>query len=222
MIRVPVLAFTALAFLVVSLPLGSSAEISDASSSQADRDVPDGWLSEIEEQIATSEYRVTWQSTTRLTDLDAAWHAANRTHDFRTYFTREGIRVIPRTEDSPSWEWNLALIGVGRGQRVWPVKEAADLIPDESRIEYSRGDILEWYVNSRRAGRGRFPRPRAERRAFADRQRRRPDDRFPHSTRYRRDPLCGTACPGRTRERASHMDGGFRRGAHARYPHCHR
>ena len=30
-------------------------------------------------------------------------NAANRAHGFRTYFTEDGIRVVPRTEETPSW-----------------------------------------------------------------------------------------------------------------------
>src|SRR6185503_1008714 len=50
----------------------------------------------------------------------AAWQATNRAHGFRTWFGDEGIRVIPRSEDAPSWTWGLSLVGYGRGDALWP------------------------------------------------------------------------------------------------------
>ena len=65
---------------------------------------PVAWLSQMKEVVAASEYNVTWQSETYLGDLDQALHAPNRVHGFRTYFSPESVRVIPRLESSPSWE----------------------------------------------------------------------------------------------------------------------
>ena len=65
------------------------------------------WFARVSQQIADAEYEVTWQTATALPDLDAAWHAPNRAHGLRTYFTEDGIRVVPRTEDVPSWTWGL-------------------------------------------------------------------------------------------------------------------
>ncbi|RMG44335.1 MAG: hypothetical protein D6718_10260 [Acidobacteria bacterium] len=81
--------------------------------------------------------------------MSAAWHAPNRAHGFRTYFTEVGPRVISRTETEPTWQWGLALVGYGRGGRVRAVPEAA-LKPAENRIDYERGLVREWYDNSPR------------------------------------------------------------------------
>jgi hypothetical protein len=108
--------------------------------------VPGDWLSTVQERIAEEEYQVTWQDSTYLPDVDAAWHAPNRAHGFRSYFTGDGMRVIPRTESEPSWEWGLALVGYGRGENVWPVAKAS-LRPSGNRIDYDRGGIIEFYVN---------------------------------------------------------------------------
>jgi hypothetical protein len=102
-------------------------------------DVEPGWLSTVQEQITLDEYNLSWQERTYLPDLDASWQAPNRAHGFRTYFAEKGIRVIPRTEEEPSWEWSLALLHAGE----------ATLSADGNRIEYRRGEITEWYVNSR-------------------------------------------------------------------------
>ena len=112
----------------------------------AGTDVPGAWWSQAQQEIAREEYQVTWQTETALPDLDAAWHAPNRSHGLRIYFTEEGIRVVPRTDDAPSWEWGLAWVGYGRGGMSWPVL-AASLDPSGPRIDYRRGALAEWYEN---------------------------------------------------------------------------
>ena len=108
-----------------------------------------GWWSEVQEDIAASEYEITWQSETVLADLPEAWQAPNRAHNFRAYFTERGIRVVPRTEEVPLWEWGLALNGYGRGSKVWPIANSS-VRPAGNRIEYTRGGIVEWYENAPR------------------------------------------------------------------------
>ena len=81
----------------VSLPEGASA----------------GWWASVQEDIGRSEYRVSWQDNTYLSDLAAAYQAPNRAQNLRTYFTPEGIRATPRTGDSAAWEWGFTLAGYG-------------------------------------------------------------------------------------------------------------
>ncbi|MEO0108773.1 MAG: integrin alpha [candidate division WOR-3 bacterium] len=108
-----------------------------------------GWWNDVQRSIRDLEYQVTWQDRTYLADVPAAYHAPNRAHGFRTYFTEEGPRVIPRLADEPRWEWGLTLIGVGRGTGMDPVA-AASLVPAGNRIEYEREWVREWYVNEPR------------------------------------------------------------------------
>jgi hypothetical protein len=56
---------------------------------------------------------------------------------------------VRRTEDTPSWELGLSLIGYGRRETVLPVSKAT-LSPYENRIDYDREEIVEWYVNDPR------------------------------------------------------------------------
>ncbi|MCU0225884.1 MAG: hypothetical protein MUF27_17860, partial [Acidobacteria bacterium] len=86
--------------------------------------VSGSWLSQVQQGIASEEYQVTWQTETALPDLDAAWQAPNRSHGLRTYFTAAGIRVVPRQDAAPSWEWGLAWVGYGRGGMSWAVPAA--------------------------------------------------------------------------------------------------
>jgi len=104
------------------------------------------WWTQIDGEIRRSEYQLTWQKETSLGDVASAWHAPNRAHGFRTYFTEAGIRVIPRVPDSSTWEWGLRLVGFGRGETFMrvgsPILSARDI-----GIEYERGTINEWYRN---------------------------------------------------------------------------
>jgi K319L-like, PKD domain/FG-GAP repeat len=106
------------------------------------------WWGATQENIRQSEYQVSWQEQTYLTDLLAAYQAPNRAHNLRTYFTPEGIRVIPRTfeGETPPWEWSLALSGYGTADDIQLVA-AAILTTDDNHITYQRDDLTEWYVN---------------------------------------------------------------------------
>jgi hypothetical protein len=108
--------------------------------------VPEGWLSQVQQEIAAREYHLSWQDRPVQAGLPAAWHAPNRAHGFRSYFTPQGLHVVPRVEPEPSWELKLSLSGYGRGDKVWPLP-AAQVSPSENRIDYRRGGVEEWYVN---------------------------------------------------------------------------
>ena len=108
-----------------------------------------GWSSAVQKQIAESEYQITWQSTSSLQGLEASYQAPNRAHNFRTYFTGEAIRLVPRVHEdaSPAWEWTLRLSQWGRPEELIAV-EPARARADSNRMEYDRGALIEWYVNS--------------------------------------------------------------------------
>ena len=102
------------------------------------------WWSVVQEDIRQSEYHIAWQDGTFLADLPAAYQAPNRAHELRTYFTVEGIRVVPRVfdGDTPDWEWGLSLPGIDG---------AEDLIIDGRRVEFVFGSedpaFETWQVN---------------------------------------------------------------------------
>ena len=104
------------------------------------------WWATAQEDIGQSEYNVTWQDRTFLTDLPAAYHAPNRAHNLRTYFSPTGIRAIPRIEGRTYWEFDLRLIGYGYEGAVQPVASAS-LTAQGNRVEYRRAGLKEWYVN---------------------------------------------------------------------------
>ncbi len=136
--------FTVLSFLfslaLFAVPLG----LADGGGA------PDSnWLATTQQAIAAEEYHITWQTETYLLDVPAAWQAPNRAHGFRTYFTEAGPRVISRNEAEPSWQWALELLGAGRGAELRPVR-APRLEVSDSRIDYDRGSVTEWYDNGPR------------------------------------------------------------------------
>lgn len=115
-------------------------------------DVPADWWESTQENINKSEYAVTWQDRTYLSDLRAAYQAPNRAHDLRTYFAPDGIRIIPRAisedgnptidEMAVPWELDLSLTGYGYADHIQPIS-AAKLSPADNRIEYQRDGITE-------------------------------------------------------------------------------
>ncbi|MEW5987370.1 MAG: hypothetical protein AB1791_12105, partial [Chloroflexota bacterium] len=107
----------------------------------------DAWLATVQENIRQAEYYVTWQEQTYLPDSLPAYQAPNRAHELRTYFTPEGITVMPRTEGIANGanEANFVL-----SWRLVGVEEAAEPVVSGNRIEYQRGDLTEWYVNDER------------------------------------------------------------------------
>ena len=114
--------------------------------------IPADWFSAVQRDIAAQEYQVTWQDHTQLGDIAQAYHAPNRAQNFRTYFTPEGIRSIPRDarpDESLAWEWGLEWCAWGRDGAMQPLGEAI-LATNGNRVEYRRGALLEWYVNDAR------------------------------------------------------------------------
>ena len=116
------------------------------SSALLEADPPSDWWQAVQEDIQRSEYHVSWQENTHLPNVSAAFSAPNRAHNLRTYFTSEGIRVVPRTGDATAWQWGLTLTGYGYTGQL-QTSEAAELVKDGNRMEYHRAGLIEWYIN---------------------------------------------------------------------------
>ena len=112
-------------------------------------EVHQDWWQQAQEYIRRSEYNVTWQKKTVLPDISSAWQAPNRAHGFRTYFTENGFRIVPRTGNTRAWEWGLGLVGYGARGSVKKVSAGKVAVKD-NRVEIDRGDIVEWYLNDER------------------------------------------------------------------------
>lgn len=124
---------------IASLTTGDSLQLSANLTS----DVPDDWWSQALDQILVSEYYITWQEQTYLSDVSTAYQAPNRAHNLRTYFTPEGPIVIPRhwtgQDPNPPWRWEVRLVAWGREGALKPAFTAA-LDVEENLIKYQRGD----------------------------------------------------------------------------------
>ena len=107
------------------------------------------WWSKAQAGIQKEEYSVTWQEQTALQGVGAAWQAPNRAHGFRTYFTEDGIRVVPRTEQEDAWELGLSLVRSGRAGNLQPVARPV-VSARHNTADYHRGGISEWYINDGR------------------------------------------------------------------------
>jgi hypothetical protein len=110
------------------------------------------WWSTMREQIASSEYYITWQERTYLEEHTAAYQAPNRAQNLRSYFTEDGLIVIPRIkpkgQDGISWQWNASPSSWGRGERLETLHRVEPLI-HANRMEYHHSEaLLEWYENN--------------------------------------------------------------------------
>jgi hypothetical protein len=135
-----------LALAALTLTLGSVSAAEDACSTS-------GWLSDVGREIAREEYAITWQERPGLEGLGPAWQAPNRAQGIRTYFADGSIVVVARTEKSPSWEWRLGLLRLGRGEAGATVAAGrSDGVEQVSanRIEIDRGSLVAWSVNDPR------------------------------------------------------------------------
>ncbi|NLD38164.1 MAG: hypothetical protein GX654_14965 [Desulfatiglans sp.] len=104
------------------------------------------WWQRVQQKIIKSEYWVAEKNKTDNQGYKTEYHAMNRAHNLRTYFTPDGIRVTPGT-DNPDWEWGFSLMGFGLKGDIRPV-EPGKISKDMNRVEYQRGENLtEWYIN---------------------------------------------------------------------------
>ena len=118
-----------------------------SSASPAAGAAPAGWLDSARHDLEQREYELSWQASPVVDEVEPSWHAPNRSQGFRTYFTSEGIRVVPRTPSTLSWRWGLSLVGYGRGETTWEVPQAT-LSPSGHRMDYRRGSLDERYENT--------------------------------------------------------------------------
>ena len=124
-----------IAILVWSLVVIALVGVAEATDNKAN--VPEDWFAQVQQQIAASEYHVSPQK--------GVFSAPNRAQDLRTYFTPEGPRVVRRTTEKSSWSWGLELVGYGAENSITPMP--AKRVPVGNRMEYQRGELVEWYVN---------------------------------------------------------------------------
>ena len=82
-------------------------------------------------------------------DRTGEYQAPNHAHGLHATFTREGFQVSHRKEEK-GWTWGLSLSRYGYGSDLHAVTGAKKMITKDNRIEYHRGDMVEWYINDHR------------------------------------------------------------------------
>lgn len=90
--------------------------------------------------IERDQYRLHRQGET--------YYAPNHAQELHVTFTRESVEVRP-LKAKGQWHWGLHLRGYGYGDQMEPVSGAERVVID-NRVEYRRGDLVEWYVNDHR------------------------------------------------------------------------
>jgi len=107
---------------------------------------PDGvsgeaWTS-IQEQIEAERHRVTESDRP-----GRLYRADNPTQRFTAHFGAEDVVIVPGGRGEPAWELGLRLTAWGAAHDLKQV-EFAHAAAEANRVEYRRGPLTEWYVNS--------------------------------------------------------------------------
>lgn len=123
----------------------------DSHSGPLDQDTSLDQWSEIQSRLAAMEYDITWQDQTYLAGIPAAYQAPNRAHNLRSYFTENGLFIIPRTwqekVDKPGWQWQAKLSKWGREGSL-EVVESGELMVQRDRLHHQRpGSLVEYFLN---------------------------------------------------------------------------
>ncbi|MBI4878039.1 MAG: FG-GAP repeat protein [Planctomycetes bacterium] len=96
----------------------------------------DDWWQAVERRIREAEYSVTWQDATPA--ARAGLQAPNRAQGLRTWFAPDGVRIVPRREQVPSWSLELELVSIGMG-RDEEAPAPAEPIPNGNRVPDGAG-----------------------------------------------------------------------------------
>jgi len=105
------------------------------------------WLQKAMGNIRDLEYEASWQNTCAIPGEGPGYHMVNRKQDLRLYFYPDEIKVIRRTESSPSWILGFSLSAIGRGKPSPLYKPRLE--SERNIIKYLREGINETYENTR-------------------------------------------------------------------------
>ncbi len=97
------------------------------------------WLASVQDNIRKSEYNISRQPADPIEGAEAEYQAPNRAQGFRSYFSGKGVRLIPREKLEKSWTWGLEFSNPGGKE--------PEINVSDNRIEYDRGDVIEWFIN---------------------------------------------------------------------------
>ncbi|MCU0304656.1 MAG: FG-GAP repeat protein [Thermoanaerobaculales bacterium] len=102
---------------------------------------PDEWAG-IEQQIEAERHRIAESDRP-----DRLWRAANPTQRFTAQFGAEDVVIEPAGRGEPAWRLGLRLTAWGAAHDLQQV-EFASVSTEGNRVEYRRGPLTEWYLNT--------------------------------------------------------------------------
>jgi FG-GAP repeat len=109
--------------------------------------VPEGFTTadwgKIRPSIERNRYRM------QKTDRTGEYKASNHAHGIDATFTREGFQVSSQIEGK-AWNWGLRISRYGYGSDLHAATGTEKMITKNNRIEYHRGNMVEWYINDHR------------------------------------------------------------------------
>jgi hypothetical protein len=105
------------------------------------------WWADARKNIREQEYHVTYQCVTSDPESRSCFQAPNRGHNLRIYFRNDGIKVTRRTESNSSWQVNLFLESIGRGEELVLLPKSETPVTNGSRVKFERDIVVEWYDN---------------------------------------------------------------------------
>ncbi len=77
------------------------------------------------------------------------YQATNHAQNMSFTFTPEGLEVRLKKQNTAK-TWGLRLKRYGYGDKLHDVSAVEDFVVKENRIDYHRGDLVEWYINDYR------------------------------------------------------------------------
>ena len=111
-------AFAFPASLMIILALVFLTGNADMTAQERQRSLPQGvsqdWWTTVQQDIEREEYNI----SSAPVDSKALYQGPNRVHGFRSFFSEKGVRLVPRTEEKPFWEWGLELVQEAEGGRL--------------------------------------------------------------------------------------------------------
>jgi hypothetical protein len=99
---------------------------------------PAGWWETAGALLAEREYHIS--------GTPGELQAPNRAQGFRTSFRNDAVEVRPREPSGSSWRFGWSTTHWGREEALRAVTTATHHF-EANRIEYRRGDLIEWYEN---------------------------------------------------------------------------
>ena len=102
---------------------------------------PEAWAG-IQEQIEAERHKITESDRP-----GRLYRADNPTQRFTAHFGNEDVMLSTRDRGVPAWQLGLRLTAWGAAHNLQPV-DPAGAYSEDNRVEYRRGPLTEWYVNT--------------------------------------------------------------------------